>query len=343
MRETGGVVTDQTVTALLQGAVSQRETFGTLPAAAPALHVAFGVDDRYVRGMGVAVQSLVDCNPGLHLVVHVFYGSMSEDDRQRLLAQGEALAIELRLYRVEKSVFSGLSIFGQYSHAIYNRLLIASQVADDVARVLYIDADIVCLGPVDALLTLDLQGRAVAAVRDVEHGRQDALGMADRFYFNSGVILIDVAAWKRLSVSERTLAELAARRGQLTFPDQDALNIVLQGQVLELDRCWNQLYDMDGMAVPIPDDTRLLHYAAGCKPWFSWCAHPLQAHILRHHARSPWRDVPLDAPRNYKEMRVLARQLKRKGAHAEAMAWSLRALCARLGGRWRKAFAGRPS
>nr|WP_281424759.1 glycosyltransferase [Paludibacterium yongneupense] len=297
------------------------------------LHVAFGIDARYVRGMAVTIASIVANNPDRDFVFHVFYGSIAEADFDRLDALARKLATTIILNLIDKTIFAGLATFGQYTHAIYNRLVISDNMKGVTPRILYLDADIVCLGDVSELAEMDLGDNIVAAVADVgrvadvqsaklnlEHGR----------YFNSGMILIDIERWNAGGISNKALSILSARKSDLSFPDQDALNIALDGRVAIVDRKWNRLYDLGVMNEDIAAETVFLHYAAGTKPWFSWSFHPLKSHFMRYYSQSPWGGLPLDPPRDYKEMRALARGLIRQRCYCTGLGWYLRSLRKRL-------------
>jgi lipopolysaccharide biosynthesis glycosyltransferase len=297
------------------------------------VHIAFGVDDKYVRGMGVAITSLVANNPGTEFVFHVFYGSIDEADFDRLDELARKLEITIFLNALDKEIFAKLATFGHYTHAIYNRLVISERLRGVATRALYIDADIVCLAGVRELIAMDLGSNVVAAVADVDriaNERIRALGLKCGKYFNSGVILIDIEKWNEEDVSNTALSILLDRNNNLVFPDQDALNIALDGRVACVDRKWNRLYDLGTMTEKIADDTVFLHYAAGTKPWFAWCLHPLKSHFIKYYQQSPWASLAFDPPRDYKEMRTFARGLSSQGHYAAAIVWHLKSLRKRL-------------
>ena len=58
-------------------------------------------------------------------------------------------------------------------------------------------------------------------------------------YFNSGMILIDMARWRERNCEQRVLDVLARWGHELPWMDQDALNIALRGEVRFLDLVWN--------------------------------------------------------------------------------------------------------
>ena len=83
-------------------------------------------------------------------------------------------------------------------------------------------------------------------------------------YFNSGVLVIDRAAWGRAALPDY-LAGLE-RTGELAalYHDQDVLNLKFRGDWLRLDPLWN-------LTKPHPAlralDPKIVHYTTGMKPW----------------------------------------------------------------------------
>jgi len=313
------------LTGQITAAVARRKVFRAAgsPDEVPRLDVGYGTDAAYVRPMGVSIASLAAHNPDLPLRVHVFASSILPEDETRLEALAQAHAgLEIVLYGVDAAVFRNLPILKRYPLAIYFRLLMPLVLAD-APSILYLDSDILCLGSL-APLTAEPLGDAVAAVvPDVGKTpglRLAALGMAGDRYFNSGVMHIHIPLWNALTVTERTLELLESDPGRFLLPDQDALNLLLQGRLRWMDAAWNC------MSLAPGDVARavLLHCAAHPKPWRVACGTPAQDHYLRFEDGSPWAGLPLEPPKDYQEARWFARKLLRKGRLAEGLAWFVR-------------------
>src|SRR3546814_12428085 len=63
--------------------------------------------------------------------------------------------------------------------------------------------------------------------RQADYAHFRALGMSEPFrYFNSGVMLIDIARWMADDLAERLLGFIERNAAVCTLPDEDALNAV---------------------------------------------------------------------------------------------------------------------
>lgn len=307
------------------------------------LHVAFCVDNRYFRSMGATIASLRANNPQLAFVFHVFTFAVADEHRERLRRLERKFGVAAHIHLIDPARFAGLSHFiasTYYSPSIFARLLIPSMLASVAERVLYLDADILCVGKVDELARHELEGVIALVVPDAEVTtlrRAAALKLSQSKYFNSGVMLMNVPLWVEQGITDQVIEVLlAGGKRDLRFPDQDALNIVLDGRVHYTEQKWNLLCGLigdleNGVTRMKPlDDPRLIHFAGAVKPWNDWCRHESRDLFYKYHQMSPWSDLPLDqAPQNYKEMRMHSRFLCRRGEMLESIRWYLRYLKAR--------------
>lgn len=162
------------------------------------------------------------------------------------------------------------------SFAAYLRIMAPSLLASDYDRMLYLDADIFYQrGDLNRLLQLDIQGRAVGAVRDMVQLRKPdrvpedfkPFGLPFGKYFNSGVLLIDVKAWMSQKVTENALDFAAKNALKLMAHDQTALNVTLRDNWAELSLNWNYEYSHQTMYFMGFFDVCFVHFIGRRKPF----------------------------------------------------------------------------
>ncbi len=304
-----------------------------------SMHIAFGVDAGYVRYMGVTLTSVLENNPDIAFVFHVFTFSISKADEERLKNLAAKYGTRIDVHLIAPSHFqgfSGFSNFSQYSKAIFTRLLIPKALEKVTNRVLYLDSDIICVGSLRELRQMDLGSSIVAVVSDhaetTARRQCAALDLKHGRYFNSGVLYINIEKWITEDITRLAIEEILNRDEPLAFPDQDALNLVLDGRSTFISEKWNFRYNLevdviDPATMPIPPvEGVFLHFTGRVKPWQERSPREAAALFLKYQSLSPWDDRPLDAPGNYKEMRMLARALFKKGNMFGGAAWYSRYL-----------------
>ncbi len=173
-------------------------------------------------------------------------------------------------------MFDGMGLDARRTVSTYLRLALPDALAGDYDRILYLDADIhVQGGDLGALLRVDLGGLPAAAVRDNQQWRSPArhpadlkaLGLGNAAYFNAGVMLIDVAAWRAAGILQQALEFGARHAGRMTHKDQTLLNAVLQRQWAELSPVWNWQYTRSSRLFEAMADAHLVHFIGPTKPW----------------------------------------------------------------------------
>lgn len=291
--------------------------------------------------MGATIASIVANNPGRHFTFHVLAPGLSEDNRQRVerLGRMHPASVAVQVHLLDLSLFDEFAAILAHSHyslSIFTRLLIPAVLQEQAERVLYLDADILCVGKVDELFEQDIGADIALVVPDVPRmakRRVAALELPRAEYFNSGVMLINISKWIENGITAQARDTLLHSKKELRFPDQDALNIVLNGRARYISPRWNYLYDLIGdlgrnqRAMRPVGKAVFLHFAGAVKPWSEWSGHDARALFRRYHALSPWSDLALDqAPRNTKELRMQSRFLLRQGKPLQSLAWYLRYL-----------------
>ncbi|MFC3110317.1 glycosyltransferase family 8 protein [Undibacterium arcticum] len=310
----------------------------TMASAAP-FHIAFGVDAHYFRGMGVTITSILEHNPDIDFVFHVFSSEVTHDSRRRIHQLELQYRTKILIHIIDPSVFDEFSDFPRlvhYSPAIFTRLLIPAELnkLGNIDKLLYLDSDILCVGSLSELMTMDISDAIVALVHDnsVETSRTQCATLELRHdkYFNSGVLYINIQNWIANKVTALTITQMLTSDKTFTFPDQDALNIVLDGRVKFIDGKWNYQYNLVNVlkenqaSMAIPPDAVFVHFTGRLKPWHDWNPHYSKQLFLKYQSLSPWSDLPLDQPKNYKEMHMHAQFLIRRGQLADGMRWYAR-------------------
>jgi lipopolysaccharide biosynthesis glycosyltransferase len=119
-------------------------------------------------------------------------------------------------------------------------------------------------------------------------------------YFNSGVLLIDLQAWRRLQLTEELIECLHENRGVVVWWDQYALNVVLARRWKLLDPRWNQgsqIYRFPNwrfsnftkeMFRAIKKAPYVVHFTSPEKPWHPDSRHPFRRGFFHYLDRTDW-------------------------------------------------------
>lgn len=273
--------------------------------------IVFGVDNRYVDPMLVAMTSLAFSGgiSGENAAIGVLGYELGDDQRDRILRVGEALGHDVEVIAVDGDL-SRFPVTHWISPAAYSRLHLAD-ACRGASTVVYLDCDLVAVRPITELLTA-CDG-AIAAVRDMsnpvlEGGEAlpgfERLGIpGSREYFNSGVLQVDVAEWAARDIARRCAEFLIEHPDHVQFWDQDALNVVIDDAWKRLPLEFNALplslyqpklqsaYKWEHVmpladALAVEQRARILHFAGPYKPWApGFPDHPVRLRYDTYRAR----------------------------------------------------------
>ena len=260
------------------------------------------------------------------LSVYIFSTGLSQADRTRVERVAQGRPISLHWLDVDASPLAAARLHGHVSLATYYRILAFERLARDADRALYLDCDLVVRDDLNLLWDIRIpEGCALAAVQDSAAPFFDsraALGDSHpalpkilaplvltghagmgippaSAYFNAGVLMVDLAAWRRLRLMRQITLFMEREWKRLWFWDQDALNGVLWNRWHPLPARWNvmpSLTRFHGQACPFPwpevsealRNPAILHYAAKEKPWHREYRGPYAAEWQAALADTPW-------------------------------------------------------
>ena len=286
-------------------------------------NIAFGVDSYFVPQMGIMLTSLLINNPNCNLHIHAFLNSISTEDVNKLKTlSNQYKNIQIDIYYIDVSVFKNFHVGKSYTVATYNRIIIAQVLYPSISKLLYIDADTLCIGKISALKKLSFDDKMILAVLDrgdwLPAHKQEIGIPGTQDYFNAGVLYIDLQKWNNFKMSEKMIELLNERK--LSFQDQDALNLLAAGQIKAIPVGFNQFFLMNENNNDIPSGTLFLHFAGALKPWQPWCYNPKKSVYYEYLNQSLWKDFTYK-PRNYHEKRMMGKAELAQKKFLSALKW----------------------
>ena len=202
-------------------------------------------DEHYVRPLAAMLRSAIDnLGEGAALEVHVLQSGIDAATRERITHRWPA-HVEVNWIETQESAFAGLPLWGRMPVSTYYKLGLPDLLPGSVTKVLWLDCDVIVLDDLSALWDIPLESAPLGAVQDsivplvsspcgIESYRNHGIDPGEK-YFNAGVMIVDLAAWRRLGVTARAIDYLREHRESVTFWDQEGLNLALAGKWRQMD------------------------------------------------------------------------------------------------------------
>ena len=135
-----------------------------------------------------------------------------------------------------------------------------TEILPELDKVLYLDLDIYIDQDISQIWDIDIENYAVAGVVDFG-AKLNFLPYIPHIgvYINSGVMLMNLKYWREHNITERIHQLLNTY--VLSYPDQDAINIVCYGHIKFLSHKWNSNQSTGYHHRPI------INHGIPYKPW----------------------------------------------------------------------------
>jgi len=271
------------------------------------LNVVCTIDEKYAQHCGVMLCSLFVNNPDVAFKVYVITDSLSIVARERLDSVASQFQQQLLIHEIGTVLLGNARVSAHVSLATYFRILIPQIVPPDIDKILFLDSDLIVRSSIVELYATAIDQFTHAAVENplsTKDARRLALP-AGAAYFNAGVLLINLRAWRAEGASERAIAYIDAHPNDLVFWDQDALNATLNGRWRKCSPVWNAQeaffhkrhsaaeLGLDEQELrSVRSNPRIVHFTGGAKPWNLHLDHPFEGDYFTYLAHTPWKGHP---------------------------------------------------
>ncbi|MFD0897774.1 glycosyltransferase family 8 protein [Loigolactobacillus binensis] len=257
-------------------------------------------NSNFVTPLIALYRSILLNNPTSKFTFYIFADHLIAEDQFRLkrLTVDHANCQQINFLSVDEALFQKAVTDERIVKSAYYRIYTAD-LLPELNRVLYLDCDLICTGNIEPLWQTDLNGKVIAAVEDAGYVPRLAemqIKAQQPFYFNSGVMLIDLKRWREEKITAQVMNFINQHPEKLKYHDQDALNAILADKWYYL----HPKYNMQSRLIrreqehPLPpaeilaEEARqnpiLIHYSGRSKPWleFGVRPHPLRSEYWKY-------------------------------------------------------------
>lgn len=279
-------------------------------------HICYNVNDAFIPIMGTSMISVLENNKNATIVFHIFTDGYSQENAKKIEKVAKNWSCICMLYELNMEPFHDFHIkVERFSRITYARLYMPKIVEAYSERYIYLDADTMCVAPLDKMWSMDLQGAPMGAVSERESAvdyRAGYLHLKSGKYFNDGVMLVDISSWETQHITEKAFSYQCEPRKRFLGQSQDVLNLVFDGTNYFLPPDYN-VYDGGeydrGHSV-------IIHWTGRRKPW-QMVVSFFDEQWRKYNALSPWETItniyPVKKPENYHDFKYWGRYRKEKG------------------------------
>lgn len=296
------------------------------------MNVMYASDDNYAEIAGISIVSLLENNKNADniklFILDNGISSQNKNNLSSLAGEYSRKIVFIDVPDIEKLAGMKLDV-GFWALAAFARLFAAPLLPADVEKIIYLDCDTMIRNSLLPLWDEELNENLIGGCEDgipVMHKKSIFLKKTD-IYVNTGVLLINIKAWRDTDIEKKFINFLKLFEGKLSYPDQDVINGVLKDHIKLLAPKYNSMsyyfdynpellyyanikyYYSQKELDEAKESPAIVHFAGpGRKPWTNKNVHIYQDEYTKYRNMTAWKNVPQrepDTPVPVKKKRTL--------------------------------------
>jgi lipopolysaccharide biosynthesis glycosyltransferase len=281
--------------------------------------IVLATDQNFVRQACVTMASYALSNPLNRCDIFVLVHQVDATGLDLLQTTASAFGLKLGIIPIDLAWTSKLPEAFQagathVSPMTYSKFIAMEYIQERYTQCLMIDSDLLIVGKIDSLLSLELGEVAIGAVPDFMLPEQSGnrIGLKNpTSYFNCGVLLVDISNWKKMAPLSSLPAIIEQYSAKIRYGDQDILNLIFEGAYLSLDHKYNHML-MVALSGIIPNHrlgqsrAAIVHFPGQIKPWHEYAPRNLQSIYFRYASACQWIGMALAEPASIQETKIAA-------------------------------------
>jgi lipopolysaccharide biosynthesis glycosyltransferase len=216
------------------------------------INIVCACDDNYVIMLCAMIKSIeINHKFRENIDLYVIDHNIEEINKEKVEKSINSEKITIIWKRIDKETLKYLKVRDENLDLTthYLRLLIPYLLPETLKKVIYLDCDLLLFDEIATLWNTPLDGFPIAAIQDGGVGKMkdgwqipnhQELGLnPEAKYFNSGVLIIDLIAWKEGNFSEKIIRCTEENINHNVLWDQYGFNVIFQENWKELEHAWN--------------------------------------------------------------------------------------------------------
>lgn len=196
-------------------------------------HILYTINNNYFRHFMVSLISLLENNMKHRIFIHVVSDKLTDENKRTLeniRFMYPNMTYELYDSKVILEFMKNYNITPYRGSVIPVYRLFFSLILKDIDRLLYLDADTIVVNDL-ALDDLYVDKPIMACIDHMPKSYIESLDKDIDRYFNSGVLLIKNKEFMNKGMMDEIIKTIRSNDKDLSFFDQDILNITFKGDI----------------------------------------------------------------------------------------------------------------
>lgn len=278
------------------------------------MNILYTLNDKFVPQVAAGITSVCENNKDIDNI-NFYLMSLNISDKNK-----KELKKYIKKYKNREIIFIELEDMSKHfsfdfdttgwNPIVLARLLLDKLLPKDIDRILYLDGDTIVRGSLKELYETDMKDFSIGASIEptINKERKADLGLSDSRYYNAGVLLVNMKAWRKNKTGKKIIDYYEAHKGRLFANDQDAINGSLKDKILTISpkyNFYNIFYQynykfLSKLMRPVEyiseetykdavSNPTIIHYLGEERPWRLGNKHRYRDDYLKYLDMTPWK------------------------------------------------------
>ena len=271
------------------------------------IYIGLCTDERYSMPCGICLTSIFENNKTVKVHVYILTNGLSLRTKVKYNECAEFYNQQVDIIEIKDDAFDLYPVTEHFQKSIYYRFLFPD-ILKNCDKLLYLDVDTIITKNIESLFNIDISKHLCGVIIDsaCDDVRQKNRVAIQGDYFNSGVLLMNLSKWRDQDIARKCMQYLREYPDRCVYPDQDALNIVMDKKIKYLPIEYNLqegfLLNKNDLLInknrwnliePAVRNVAIIHYSGLLKPWHRECSHPLKMLFYEYKKKSAWSSSPV--------------------------------------------------
>ena len=251
------------------------------------INICLFCDENYAQHAGVAIASiLANAKTEDNIFIYILDGNISEESKNKILSLKSIKDCSIEFVKVDEKEFEDYKKISTHNYITiptYYRLKLSTLLLQ-VDKIIYLDCDVVVCNSLRELYNIDLGENIFGGVLDIDIPKRN-----NPKYVNAGVLLMDLDKVRHQNIENQFLEYTRYNRENIHLGDQEIINDVLKGKILNIDEKYN-VQSMDYIKrSTFTKAPAIIHFICRKKPWSygSWSVH--KGLYFKYLQMTPWK------------------------------------------------------
>ncbi len=217
-------------------------------------------------------------------------------------------------------MFEGIKVTNHVTRLTFAKVILPD-LFPDIQRVIFLDCDLIVRHDLSILWNYDLGSKCFGIVKDVGSLRnaERLWGNSNKIYYNTGVMLIDLARLRTKNYLERVKTIMQTNGHKYCIGEQDIISDAFNDEISTISESWNFHHEYHFLRPEYQSidqsqydealrDPAIVHFVGQNKPWKQGTNHAYKKEFLFYYKMTPFYSYAKDIINKIKSCFYLATQ-----------------------------------